>query len=134
MSTSFAAMFSTIAQSDRVPCFAGSALNDGAQITVNSGVCAASSPTVGTMKRLRTNRLCQAYSLIMRTGRRYSGSAPAWRFWTNSSLSARCATTSARRAAKCSGDRGRFTLPHWMCASLDGSLTTNLSFGERPVC
>ena len=37
----------------------------------------------------------------------------------------------ARRTAPAS--IGRFTLPQAMCASLDGSRTRNLSFGERPV-
>ena len=29
---------------------------------------------------------------------------------------------------------GLFTAPQWTCLSLVASLTTNLSFGERPVC
>ena len=39
------------------------------------------------MNRLRANRLCHAYSVMTRTGRRYVGSAPAKQSWTKSSLS-----------------------------------------------
>ena len=29
---------------------------------------------------------------------------------------------------------GMFTFPHAICVSLEGSRTTNLSLGDRPVC
>src|SRR5687767_4347157 len=41
---------------------------------------------------------------------------------------------SRRSTSNCAASMGLLTLPHHTCASLDGSLTTNLSFGERPVC
>src|SRR5688572_32197083 len=41
---------------------------------------------------------------------------------------------SRRSTSNCAASIGLLTLPHHTCASLDGSLTTNLSFGERPVC
>ncbi len=36
-------------------------------------------------------------------------------------------------ASNFASSTGRLTLPQCTCFSLDGSLTTNLSFGDRPV-
>jgi hypothetical protein len=36
--------------------------------------------------------------------------------------------------SNCAGSIGWLTFPHHTLASLELSLTTNLSFGERPVC
>ena len=56
----------------------GEAWNEGAQITVNSGTCRFSGPRLRIfMNMLRANRLCHAFSVMIRMGRRYSGSAPA---------------------------------------------------------
>jgi hypothetical protein len=45
-----------------------------------------------------------------------------------------CASIRFCRPSKAWASIGRFTLPQATWAELDGSLTMNLSFGERPVC
>jgi hypothetical protein len=60
--------------------------------------------------------------------------APAQQSWTKTSLSLSDASMRRSRASNFSGAIGRLTLPHPTFASLEASLTMNLSFGERPVC
>jgi hypothetical protein len=63
--------------SDRVELISGEALKDDAAIMVNSGTCFLIASRVGgLMNMMRANRLCQTFSLMMRTGMRNSGSAP----------------------------------------------------------
>ena len=55
----------------RVPSMTGEAWKEGAQITVNSGTCRFSSSVLRIfMNMLRANRLCQAFSVMMRMGMR----------------------------------------------------------------
>ena len=61
----------------RVPSEAGSAAKLGAWSTRASGRCAWSSSSVGSMKRVRAKRACQALSVTTRSGSRWAGSAPA---------------------------------------------------------
>ena len=60
-----------------VPSRAGSALNEGSEMTVKSGSKPMSSSAFGRMNRLRANRLCHAISETTRTRNRYRGSAQA---------------------------------------------------------
>jgi hypothetical protein len=121
--------------SERVPCLAGSALKLGMSMTVNCGACSASlAGSISGMNMFRANRLCHANSFTTRIGSRYAGSAPAQASRTYSSLSWTNAIMSRWSASKFASSTGRFTVPQWTCFSLSGSLTTNLSFGERPVC
>ena len=53
--------------SERVPSALGSALTEGSDITVKSGLKPWRSSGVGRMKRLRAKRLCQASSVTTRT-------------------------------------------------------------------
>ena len=55
----------------RVPSMIGEPWKDGAQITVNSGAWRFSSSVLRTfMNMLRANRLCQAFSVMIRIGMR----------------------------------------------------------------
>jgi len=55
----------------RVPSIGSNALNDGTASTVNSGTCSRYSSRVsGRMNMLRQNSACQAYSVMMRMGKR----------------------------------------------------------------
>ena len=55
----------------RVPSMMGEAWNEGAQMTVNSGTWRLSSSVLRIfMNMLRANRLCQAFSVMMRMGMR----------------------------------------------------------------
>ena len=55
----------------RVPSMMAEDWNEGAQITVNSGAWRLSSSVLLIfMNMLRANRLCQAFSVMMRMGRR----------------------------------------------------------------
>src|SRR6185436_2931706 len=120
--------------SERVPCFAGSALNFGASITVNSGRCSRRfAGSFSGRNMLRANRLCHANSFTTRIGILYFGSVPPHASRTNSSLSWRYAIMSLWSASNFDSSIGLFTGPQWTCLSLAASLTTNLSFGERPV-
>src|SRR5690625_481947 len=56
--------------SEFVPSFSGLALNDGADIIVNSGSCVFSSSADGRTNNCFANKLCQAYSLITCIGKR----------------------------------------------------------------
>ena len=63
---------------ERVPSAAGSAVHPGASMTVKPGLKAASAaPSVSRRNMFCANRLCQAYSVMTRTGSRWAGSAPA---------------------------------------------------------
>ena len=78
ISTSFLAKFSRMNTSEFVPWLPGSAVSPGMSITVNSGVCAGTPAEFGTsMNMCFAKRLCHACSVMIRTGRRYLGSAPA---------------------------------------------------------
>ena len=55
----------------RVPSMIGEPWNEGAQITVNSGTCCLRASMLRIfMNMLRANRLCHAFSVTMRMGRR----------------------------------------------------------------
>ena len=55
----------------RVPSMTGEARNEGAQITVNSGMWRLASSVARIFTNmLRANRLCQAFSVTMRMGMR----------------------------------------------------------------
>src|SRR5690349_674963 len=85
------------------------------------------------MNMLLTKRDCHAFGLIACTFRRCFGSAPQKRSDTKSSCVDRCATTSFFNASYCAGDISPF-FSHQICGSVVASFTTNLSFGDRPVC
>ena len=70
MSTIFLVKFTMTKTSELVPSRLGSARKPGALTMVNSGLWLFSSSAVGRMKSWRTNRLCQAYSLMTWIGSR----------------------------------------------------------------
>ena len=62
----------------RVPSTMGEARKPGTASTVNSGTCFFSASWLrGFRNMVRANRLCHAFCVMMRTGKEYSGSAPA---------------------------------------------------------
>ena len=76
--TSFLSKLRIMNVSDSVPSVAGSALKLGMSMTVNCGSWAACfAASFSGMNMLRTNMLCHAISVTIRTGSRYAGSAPA---------------------------------------------------------
>src|SRR5699024_3040088 len=80
--------------SEVVPSTLGSALQVGADKIVNPGSCSSYSSSVGVINNLSANKLCQAYSLITSTGRRYFSSAPAKAFKEKTSfLLDKCSVT-----------------------------------------
>ena len=116
-----------------VPCVAGSASNVGACRMTALGSWVVISSGVAGMNMVRANSTCHALSLTRRSGRRCSGWAPANASSTNSSRpSLRWAARSARSTSLCAGSMG-WLGPHHTRASEPGSLTVNLSLGERPV-
>src|SRR6478736_3222067 len=117
----------------RVPCTAGSAWSSGACSTVKPGTKPASASGAGRMNMFRTKLACQAFGVMNRTFRRCFWSAPAQRSWTKTSCASRWARTSARSFSNPAAVPLPF-LSHQISDALDGSSTTNLSLGERPVC
>src|SRR5258705_12774657 len=85
------------------------------------------------MNWLWANSVCQALSEIRRTLKRRRGLAHAYRSRTNSSRVLRYALTSCSSRPYFSASNGWLTLPHHTLSWLLGSLTINLSLGERPV-
>ena len=67
MRTSFLVKLATMNTSERVPCFAGSALKWGAWSTVQSGTMVSSSSGVGRRNMLYANSECHGLSLTTRT-------------------------------------------------------------------
>ena len=119
----------------RVPSAGSYALNDGAQTIVNSGTCSryASWPA-GVLNMFRTNRLCHACSVTIRSGSRYSGCAHASTSWTNRSRPWRNPVSRPRISSNLPGASGRLYSPHQTRSSDDGSRTMNLSCAERDEC
>ena len=121
----------------RVPCRAGSAWNSGACSTVKFGVERRQLAELGPDEHVPHERHVPrvrrhvAHAQAIARGRRRSRDPR-----TNSSVARRSGTRARRRAAasKFSGAYGWLTLPQSMSSSDAGSRTTNLSFGERPVC
>ena len=79
------------------------------------------------------NRLCQAYSVMTRTGTRKSGWAPTKTSATKSSSPPVVSSAAVRSASNCSGSIGWLIAPHATVSSVVASRTMYLSFGERPV-
>ena len=117
----------------RVPSRSGSALTDGAEMTVRSGSKLRSSSALGRMKRLRANRLCQASSVTTRTRMRCLMSAHAKTSWVKTSWLSQNSSMRWRSPSNLAGAMGWFAA-HQIAPWLVGSFTKNLSFGERPVC
>ena len=111
---------------------AGSAWSSGAWSTVKPGWKLPSASGDGRMNMFRTKLACHALGVTNRTLRRCFGSAPAQRSWTKTSCASRCARTDCSSFS----NPASFPLPffsHQISALHDGSSTTNLSLGERPV-
>ena len=70
MSTNFLVKFTAITVPLAEPCRLGSASKPGRSMMVNSGDRPLSCSAVGRIKSWCTNSECQAYSVMMRTGRR----------------------------------------------------------------
>ena len=105
-------------------------------MTVNSGRWAARfAGSFSGRNMLRANRLCQANSLTTRIGSRYFGigAAPGVEDEQVLVLERRPSCRGAA-SSNLASSIGLLTVPQWTCCSLCGSRTTNLSFGERPVC
>ena len=126
---------SAMTVSEAVLSICGTPLNDGAQMSVNSGTCRRYSSLVcGRMNMFRAKWLCHASSVMTRIGTRKSGSAPAQQSCTNRSRPCRKPCRRCTRSLNLSVDMGRLYWPHHTRSSLDGSRTTNLSLAERAVC
>src|SRR5699024_3844022 len=97
-------------------------------------MCSLYSSSVGVINNSSTNKLCQEYSLMTSTGRRYFSSAPAKDFNENiSSLLDKCSVTLWYNRSKEASSTGWLTAPQSMTTADTSSFTTKRSFGERPV-
>ena len=76
INTIFRAKFTSTNVDEFVPSRAGSASNNAASITVNSGENASVRSAPLSMNRSRAKRFCHAYVVSTRTGKRYRASAP----------------------------------------------------------
>ena len=88
MMISIRSRWSRMAVSVRVPSVAGSALNEGTQMIVKFGSKPRCSSGVVRRNRLRAKMLAQAVSVMTRSRRWWTGSAPIRQSWAYRSRSA----------------------------------------------